>query len=93
VSDYWDQVDAIGAALNAVHEASDDERCAAVNALDAACRNMVGPVTLRYGYQPSGIVSKPAKIVVRDGDGNIEKVVEVFEAFAPAGSTVDIGWR
>ena len=90
---YWDTIDALGTALHAVHEASDDERVAAMTALDEACRAVTGPVTLRYGHEPSGIVSKQAKVPVRDDAGSILKVVDVWEAFVPAGSTVDIGWR
>ncbi len=92
MSEYWAQIDALGAALNAVHEASHGpDLDAAATRLDDACRAVVGPVTLRYRYQPKGIAAQRVRLPVRDSGGSIVKAVEVWEAQAPAGSTVDVG--
>ena len=92
MSEYWKQVDALGQALNDVHEADHGpELDAAATRLDEAARALVGPVTLRYRYEPKGIASQRVKLPVRDNDGNIMKAIEVWESQAPAGSTVDVG--
>jgi len=94
VSEYWKQIDALGEALNQVHEAGNSpgpELDAAATRLDAACRAVVGPVVLRYKHEPKGIAAQRVKLPVRDGEGTIEKVVEVFEVHLDAGSVVDVG--
>ena len=92
MSEYWKQIDALGQALNAVHEADHGpELDAAATRLDAACRAVVGPVVLRYKHEPKGIAAQRVKLPVRDGEGTIEKVVEVFEVHLDAGSVVDVG--
>ena len=93
MSDYWADIDALGEALNQVHEAGNSpgpELDAAATALDDAARALVGPVVLRYRHEPKGLASQRVRLPVRDHDGTIEKVVEAFEVHVPAGSTVDV---
>ena len=92
MSEYWKQVDALGQALNDVHEADHGpELDAAATRLDEACRAVVGPVVLRYKHEPKGVAAQRVKLPVRDNEGNIMKAIEAFEVCVPAGSTVDVG--
>jgi len=84
----------IANAVDAVRAAGSSEvNEAAAAELDAAMRTHLGPVKIRWGTRPPpcGVEVLKVKRVIRDADGNTERIVEFFEAEVVAGGAIVFG--